>query len=145
MHAELATEIDHGEEQVAQLLLEQWIGDAVARGRRAARDFSAHLRQLLLDLLRRPLRIGPIEADTGGAILKAERAMQGGEVRRQSVHDARALARLHPLPALAFTALVQMRMTRLHLVEETFRDVAEVERPALLGDHAVKEHLEQQV
>ena len=56
-----------------------------------------------------------------------------------------ALLRLHPLPALALAAVVQVRMARLHLREETFRHVAEVECTALLGDHAVKEHLEQQV
>ena len=112
---------------------------------RAARDLGAHLGQLLLDLLRRPARVGPVEADTRGAILQSESAVQGGEVRRQSVHDAVALPRLHPLPALALAPFVQVRMTRLHLVEETFRDVAEVECTTLLGDDAVKEHLEQQV
>src|SRR5690242_2081144 len=48
MHTELATEVHDGEEQVAQLLLEQRIGNAVARRRRAARDLGADLAQLLL-------------------------------------------------------------------------------------------------
>ena len=36
-------------------------------------------------------------------------------------------------------------MPRLHLAEETFRHVSEVERSTLLGDHAVKEDLQQQI
>src|SRR5882762_10768834 len=38
-----------------------------------------------------------------------------------------------------------MRMPRFHLPEETFYHVAEVKGITLLGDHAVEEHLEQQV
>ena len=48
-----------------------------------------------------PVGIRPVEAHAGGAILEPEGAVQGGQVGRQPVHDAVALPRLHPLPALA--------------------------------------------
>src|SRR4051794_11250140 len=110
MYAELAAQIHHGEEQIAKLLLEQWVGHAVARWGCAARDFGAHLGQLLLHFFCWAARVGPVEADARSAILQSEGAVQGGEVRRQPVHDALALARFHSLPALALAPFVQMRM-----------------------------------
>ena len=71
--------------------------------------------------------------------------MERRQIRRQAVHDAVALLCLDPLPALTLSASVQVGMPRLHLPEETFRHVTEVERSALLGHDAVKQHLKQQI
>ena len=59
--------------------------------------------------------------------------------------DLPALHRAHRLPALPLAVAVQVRVARVHLGDEPGADVGEGELAALLGDHRVEEHLEQEV
>ena len=106
-----------------------------------------HLGQLLLDLLRGPLDVGPVEADARGAILKAMRAVQRRQPGGQSLLDAAAaLLRLHRFPALPLDGLlafrrIEVRVAGAHLRDQRLRDVVQVERPTLLRHDGVEQHL----
>ena len=71
--------------------------------------------------------------------------MQGREVGRETVDDARAPRRLHLLPRLLHAVAVQMRVSRLHLGDERVGDVVHVERTAFFRENGVKQDLQQKV
>lgn len=103
------------------------------------------LAELFPHLLERTSGRRPVESDTGCAILQPVRAMQGWKSGWQSFHQALTLPGLHPFPRLADAVAVQMRVATFHLRNESFGDVLQRERPALLGDDGMKEDLQQQV
>src|SRR5512138_2559529 len=105
----------------------------------------AYLAELLLYFRGGPFNIGPVEADAGRAILQPMRAVKRREVRGQALLDRRAFPRLHLLPRLALPAFVQVWMTPAHFRDQPVRDVADVERAALLRHDRVEEHLQQDV
>src|SRR5690242_17680612 len=97
----------------------------------------AHLVQLLFDLRRRSLDIRPVEPHTRSPVLQPMGAMQRRQVRWQPLLDRRALARLHLLPRLPVTALVQMRMSAPHLRDEATGHITDIERAALFCHNGV--------
>ena len=97
------------------------------------------------NLLDRPFRVGPVESDPGGAILKPKRAMQRRQSRGQSLGDRTALLRLHLLPGLTYAVAVQVGMPRLHFRHEALRHIVQIERTAFFSDDRMKENLQQQV
>ena len=151
MYARLAAEVDHREQEIAELGFQRRVTLVVHRrtlGRpldRVVAQLRPNLAQFLLDLRRRPVDIRPVEADTRRAVLETMRAVQRWQVRRQPFFDRGALPRLHLLPGLSLAPLIQVRVPATHLRDQPRRHISDVEGTALLGNHGVKEDLEQDV
>lgn len=139
MNADLSAEVHDREQEIAKLLLERL-------GRRGvATKVLANLGKLLLDLRDRAGGVRPVEPHARGAILEPVRAMQRGQAGGQSVGDAAAPGRLHLLPRLPRSALVQVRMACAHLGDQRVSDIVRVEGTPLFGHHRVEQYLEQDV
>ena len=136
-----AAEIHDREEQIAEFVFQCRAPVATI----VARELRAHFAELLLDLQRGSLCVAPVEAHTRGAILQPMRPMQRGQTGRQPVSNRAPPPGLHGFPVLPIAAAIQVRMPLTHLLNERAGHVVRVELPILLGDHRVKQHLEQQV
>src|SRR6185312_6431145 len=101
--------------------------------------------QLLADLFRCAVPIGPVEANAGGTILQSLRAMKCRQRNGQPIRQRLTTFRFHPLPRLLRALAVEMWMSPLHLGYQCARNVAEPECAPLLGEHGMEEHLQQDV
>jgi alanine racemase len=165
MHCDLAAEVHHREEQVAELRFECLPPAFTARGRGGsairttlagrgdidgdvpgrAVELFPDLLELLVDLFQRAVVVRPVESHSRGAVLEPEGAVQPRQTHGQAVDDRFALLRLHLLPRPPLTALVEMRMASLHLRDEPIDDIMEVEGSPLLGDDRVEEDLQEEI
>ena len=153
---EMTRQVDHREQQVAQLILQ-----TVVRG--TGVDLGLELVELAVNVGDDMGGIGPVEADTGRALLQLGRTGQGREPGRHAVERRgtvsmplgrrSALGRLLGLPVdgLGFgavdTRLVaeDMGMAPDHLLGNATGDVVEGEVAGFLGHAGVEDDLEQQV
>ena len=151
MHAGLAAQIHHREEQVAELALESRVlgssyGTPCVELARAA-AISARPHATLLRLSGSARRTSGQSNPTPAArSCSRKRAVQRRQADRQSVDDARAAsspssaptARVAPSPySCGWRAFI--------FATKPLRHVVHRERAALLGDDRVEEHLQQQV
>jgi hypothetical protein len=148
---DLAAEVDDGEEEVAELFLGFCValvedGGAARRGLWGGRcEGVADFVELFGDLVGGAVPGGPVEADAGGAVLEAMRAVQGGEIVGETVGEGLALFGFHALPGLFDAVAIEVWVPAAHFGDERLGDVGEVEGAAFFGDHGVEEDLEEDV
>src|SRR5678816_4612114 len=80
-------------------------------------ELRADLAELLFNLGGWTVYIRPVESHTSRTVLQSVRAVQGRQIRRQTLLDGRALPRFHPLPRLTLPAVVEVRVAALHLCD----------------------------
>src|SRR5690606_28222984 len=121
-------EVDDGEEEVAELLLEC--------GRGLGLERLADLFELFGDLFESAPCVRPVEADGAHTFLNTVGARQRLEPARDPVEDRvlSALLRLERLPVLRLALAVEMRVPPAHLRSEALDDGLGIERPPLLGE-----------
>jgi hypothetical protein len=133
----LARQVDHGEEEIPDL-----IGEPLRRGL----ELPLHLRRLLAHFLQRAGDVGPVEPHRSGPLLQAVRLEQ----RRQGGDDpgkgpSLALAALDPLPGFRIAQLEEMGMAAAHLALQRLGDLVRSELAPLLRDHQLKREVEKEV
>ena len=154
VEVQFAGEIDHGEKQITEFILDGGDGRKKIGGRGGERG--AQLGDFLVELGKDRLDIRPVEADAGGLLLRLLRVQERGQTARQAVERARRrvafFRALDFLPALkhggAVGAVVggkNVRMPAHELGRDFARDIVESEAPLFGGELRVKDRLEQQV
>ena len=158
---EMAREVDHGKQEVADF--------AAKRLGVAGVDLRLDLIDLLPDLGEHGARVVPVEADLGRLLLQLQRTRQRGQgdrhagkraLRRSGVRPAcaRASARsrfssalIRPHSALTSSGdqvarvAENMRMTADQFGRDRLDHAAEIEQPCLLGHPRMEHDLQQQV
>ena len=156
LDAGLAGQVDHGEQQVADLVDHGLArpgrrGVGVGGGRRRSRgrrgrELRLHLGELLAHLGRGPRGIRPVEPHRRRPLLEPV----GLEQRGQRTGDpgerpSPSLLALDPLPRFRVAQGEQVRMPAAHLVLEGGRDVIRGELAALLRDHELEREVQQEI
>ncbi|MEZ4585684.1 MAG: hypothetical protein R2909_04695 [Gemmatimonadales bacterium] len=104
------------------------------------------LLELLADLARRSLGVGPVEADGGRALLQPMGHQQVREGLRQALqHSADALLLLQPLPGLLGAEVEEVRVASHHLPLEVGGDLVGREVAPLLGQHELPGQVQEEV
>lgn len=151
MDTGLPAEIDAGEQEIAELVLQLGVHFIVYRGavrvrpHGAALQVNLHLAQLLFDLCGGTLDVGPVEAHACRAVLQPMGPMEGRQRFRKPFADAGAPARLHPLPRLLRSIFIQVGMPCLHLADQPLSYRGGVKGTTFLRDYTVEQDLEEDV
>src|SRR5690606_36354607 len=132
-------EIDDGEEEVSELLLEG--------GRRLRLEGAPDLLDLFRDLFERTAPIRPVEADGADPLLDAVGAGEGVEAAGQAFEQRAALGfpRLERFPGLGGAAAVEVRVATSHLPLEFAHHVLRGEGATLFGEHDLERDVEEEV